>query len=111
MDHRQQPRYELETLVKIEKNDQKLLGTSVDVSLKGLSLELVTPIQSTEPWLISFRLTLKDRPITTWAAPVWSVRSGNHWRIGFEFKDLDSQHHTAIADYISSVWQKSHSIP
>lgn len=110
-DHRRNPRNPIETLIKVERGDQSYLGTSLNVSLTGLACELPYRPEEAKPMLVSFRLSLKERPITTWATPVWSVRSDDKWRVGFEFNDLDSSHHAIIADHLSEKWQREHNIP
>ena len=109
-DHRRFNRSEVATLVKIESGGQTLLGTSLNISLTGLGCELTQDLQSTKPVLVSFRLSLKDRPITTWAEPIWSSRIDDKWRVGFKYVELDSAHHRAIADYLSEIWQQEHNL-
>jgi len=108
MDHRQQFRYDLDTLVKIEQDGQSVLATSLDVGLTGMGCVVTTELAADKPLLISFRLSLKDKPITTWAKLVWSYKTNNKWRIGLEFSELDSGHHRAIADFLSNNWQVAH---
>lgn len=109
-DHRRNPRNPVETLVKVERGEQTYLGTSLNVSMTGIACELPYRPEEAKPMLLSFRLSLKDRPISTWATPVWTVRAGDKWHVGFEFNNLDSSHHTAIADHLSELWQQQHNL-
>jgi c-di-GMP-binding flagellar brake protein YcgR len=108
-DHRRYPREGVQTLVKVVRGPNTYLGTSLNISLSGMACEFPQAVYEEDKALqLSFRLSLKDRPITTWARPIWSARVDDKWQVGFRFESLDSAHHRAIADHLSAVWELEH---
>jgi hypothetical protein len=104
MEQRKFPRSKLATLIKVADNEKVFLGETIDISQHGMSCELAVELKEARPLLLSFRLNPKDKPITIWATPIWTVASQNKYKTGFKFDELDSNSYTRISDFIAASW-------
>lgn len=110
MEQRKFPRSKLAALIKVADNDKVYLGETIDISQYGMSCELAVELNESRPLLLSFRLSPKDKPITIWATPMWTVARENKHRIGLKFHDVDSGVYARISDYVAAGWLESTSV-
>lgn len=107
MELRRLPRPKLITALEVQDQGQVYAGQTINISLSGMMCELPVEYTSTRPLLIAFKLG--GQRVATWATPVWSHRKGDGlFRIGLEFINLDSNHYTAIADFVAEYWLAQH---
>lgn len=107
MEQRKFPRSKLATLIKVADNDKVFLGETIDISQYGMSCEMAVELTEARPLLLSFRLNPKDKPITIWATPIWTVTKQNKYRIGLKFNEVDSGVYARISDFVAAGWLDS----
>lgn len=93
----------LKTPLLVTVGDQQLQGEVIDIGLLGIACFLPAVPEMDRPLMTEFKLG--KITLRTWMAPIWGhAVDGGRFRVGLEFRDLDSKHHQQIADYISETW-------
>jgi c-di-GMP-binding flagellar brake protein YcgR len=99
-DTRIAPRKVLRCRVKVMLNGGRppLIGRTVDISISGICLMLETPLAAGESCVIAFEAPVNGtmRKVMVSAKAVYSIFSGEGFRIGLQFVQLDAANTSII---------------
>ncbi len=111
MEYRRLPRPKLNTTLKVMDEGKTYQGRTLDISLSGMMCEVPVEYLETRPILVSFKMSARDKRITTWATPVWSHQEKSGvFKVGIQFLQLDSAHYAQVADYVAAHWMEQQSV-
>lgn len=78
------------------------MGRTVDISISGICIMLDTPLATGESCVIAFEAPVKGaiRKVMVSAKAVYSICSGDGFRIGLQFVQLDAASTSIINDIV-----------
>lgn len=79
-----------------------LLGRTADIGASGISVTVVRPMQPGQAGQVAFDLLVEGRavPIQARAKVMYSILSGDEFKVGFQFVNLELAAMTQLARFL-----------